>query len=84
MLEALIAGEGDSEALANLALGHLRPKIPQLRAALEGKVRYHHRFLLGRSLLQWRFIVGEIAALDQRLEQIGFRSRTLQQPLLAG
>jgi transposase len=71
MLEALIAGESDSEALADLALGHLRAKIPQLRAALEAKVRDHHRFLLERLLLQRRFIVGEIAALDQRLEQIG-------------
>jgi transposase len=71
MLEALIAGESDSEALADLALGHLRAKIPQLRAALEAKVRDHHRFLLERLLLQRRFIVGEIAALDRRLEQIG-------------
>jgi transposase len=46
MLEGLIAGESDSEALADLALGHLRAKIPQLRAALEAKVRDHHRFLL--------------------------------------
>ncbi len=71
MLEALIAGESDSEALADLALGHLRAKIPQLRAALEAKVRDHHRFLLERLLLQRRFIAGEIAALDRRLEQIG-------------
>jgi transposase len=78
MLEALIAGESDSEALADLALGHLRAKIPQLRAALEAKVRDHHRFLLDRLLLQRRFIVGEIAALDQRLAQIG-----VQEPDLA-
>ena len=78
MLEALIAGESDSEALADLALGHLRAKIPQLRAALEAKVRSHHRFLLERLLLQRRFIVGEVAALDQRLEQIG-----IQEPDLA-
>jgi transposase len=71
MLEALISGESDSETLADLALGHLRAKIPQLRAALEAKVRDHHRFLLERLLLQRRFIVGEIAALDRRLEQIG-------------
>lgn len=71
ILEALIAGESDSETLADLALGHLRAKIPQLRAALEAKVRDHHRFLLERLLLQRRFIVGEIAALDRRLEQIG-------------
>jgi len=47
MLEDIIAGEDDPEHLAALALGHLRVKIPQLRLALEGKIRSHHRFLLG-------------------------------------
>ena len=61
-----------------LALGHLRAKIPQLRPALEGKVREHHRFLIQRLMLQWRFINEEITVLDQRLEQIG-----AQEPALA-
>jgi transposase len=78
MLDALVAGEDDTEKLANLALGHLRAKIPQLRPALEGKVRDHHRFLIQRLLFQWRFITEEIAILDQRLEQIG-----IEQPGLA-
>ncbi len=52
MLDALIAVEDDAEKLASLALGHLRVKIPQLRPALEGKVRDHHRFLIQRLLLQ--------------------------------
>jgi transposase len=77
MLDALVTGVCDSEALAGLALGHLRAKIPQLRQALEGKVRDHHRFLLERLLLQWRFIVGEITVLDQRLEQIGVQELDL-------
>jgi transposase len=78
MLDALVAGEDNPEKLANLALGHLRAKIPQLRPALEGKVRDHHRFLIQRLMLQWRFISEEIAVLDQRLEQIG-----IQEPELA-
>src|SRR5205085_1627834 len=41
MLEDIISGEDDPEHLASLALGHLRVKIPQLRLALEGKVRSH-------------------------------------------
>jgi transposase len=48
MLDALVAGQIDPEQLADLALGHLRAKIPQLRLALEGKIREHHRFLLKR------------------------------------
>ena len=71
MLDAIVAGEIDPERLADMALGHLRAKIPQLRLALEGKVREHHRFLLKRLLHQLRFIEGEIDLLDQRLEEIG-------------
>jgi transposase len=71
VLDALVLGEDNVEKLADLALGHLRAKIPQLRMALEGKVRDHHRFLLQRLLIQWRFLIEEIAVTDERLEQIG-------------
>jgi hypothetical protein len=54
MLEDIIAGEDDPEHLASLALGHLRVKIPQLRLALEEKIRSPHRFLLRRLLDQIR------------------------------
>ena len=56
MLEAIIAGEESSERLADLALGHLRVKIPQLQTALEGQVRDHHRFLLRTLLRQLQFL----------------------------
>jgi transposase len=39
MLEDVIIGEDNPEHLASRALGHLRVKIPQLRLALEGKIR---------------------------------------------
>lgn len=52
MLEAIIAGQDDPEQLAALALGHLRAKVPQLRLALAGNIREHHRFLLKRLLHQ--------------------------------
>ena len=71
MLVALIAGEDNPEQLADLALGSLRGKIPQLRRALEGLTREHHRFLLKRLLVQWRFVESETELIDQRLEQIG-------------
>src|SRR5258708_2628453 len=50
MVEALIGGEQDAQALSNLARGRLRGKLPDLRRALEGCVQLHHRFLLGRIL----------------------------------
>ena len=71
MLGAIIEGEESSERLADLALGHLRAKIPQLQIALEGQVRDHHRFLLQSLLRQLQFLEAEIALLDVRLDQIG-------------
>ena len=68
MLEEIIAGQDDPEYLASLALGHLRAKTPQLRLALEGKIRAHHRFLLRRLLDQLRFVEHEIVLLEERLE----------------
>jgi transposase len=46
MIEALIEGEDDPQALTDLALGKLRAKLPQLQKALEGRVEAHHRLLL--------------------------------------
>ena len=66
ILAAIIGGEQSCERLADLALGHLRAKIPQLQAALEGRVRDHHRFLLQSLLRQLYFIETEIEALDAR------------------
>jgi Transposase and inactivated derivatives len=71
MLAALIAGQSNPGQLADLALGTLRGKIPQLRRALDGLIRDHHRFLLERLLVQWRFVENETELIDQRLEQIG-------------
>jgi transposase len=39
MLDALVDGESDPEALANLARGRLRAKLPELRLALTGLSR---------------------------------------------
>jgi transposase len=45
MLRALCEGESDPQALADLAKGKLRKKLPALRAALEGRFREHHALL---------------------------------------
>ena len=45
MLEALIAGNNDPAALADLAKRRLRSKIPALTEALRGRFTDHHRFL---------------------------------------
>ena len=45
MLEALIAGQRDPAALADLAKRRLRRKIPALTEALTGRFTAHHAFL---------------------------------------
>jgi transposase len=46
MLDALIAGETDPEALAALASPRVKATRAELREALRGRVTAHHRFLL--------------------------------------
>jgi transposase len=77
MLDAIISGEDSPERLADLALGKLRSKIPQLQLALQGRVRDHHRFLLDSLLRQFRFLEAEIQALEARLEQMGQQHQEL-------
>ena len=44
MLQALLAGNTNSEEIAALAKGKLRKKIPELSKALNGNISEHHRF----------------------------------------
>lgn len=46
MLEQIIVGKDDPEALAQLAKGKLRPKIAELERALTGRIQDTHRLLL--------------------------------------
>lgn len=50
MLAALLGGEQDPAALADLARGRLRAKLPALRQALTGQVQPHHLLLIERIL----------------------------------
>jgi transposase len=50
MLEAIIAGQDDPAALAQLAKGRMRPKIAELERALTGRIRDSHRVLLNLHL----------------------------------
>jgi transposase len=68
MMRALIAGRDDPAAMAELAKGRMRPKIPQLRKALTGRFRDHHAFLLDRMLAHAESQEADIAVLDARIE----------------
>lgn len=65
MMHALIDGQADPDALAELARGKLRRKLHALRKALEGRFRAHHAFLLERMLAR---IEDDIAAISRRVE----------------
>ena len=69
MLEAIAAGEDDPEKLAQMARKGLRKKLPQLRLALEGRIRDHHRFLLRQLLEELSFAERKIGEIDQRIQQ---------------
>jgi transposase len=64
MIEALIAGQRDPRALAELAKGKLRPKIPQLTAALRGHFGAHHAIVAACILGHLDFLDAAIARLD--------------------
>lgn len=63
MLEALIAGTEDAAALADLARGKLRAKLPALHQALAGRFGAHQRFLVAQQL-------AHVDYLDQAIAQV--------------
>jgi transposase len=69
LLAALLAGERDPEALADLAKGRRRAKLPELRRALDGRVQPHHRVLIERILAHLDFLEEALAQLPPALDQ---------------
>src|SRR6185436_8475475 len=69
MLHALLAGETDPMALADLAHSRLRAPRPALEAALTGRLRPHHRFLLRTLLDHVTFLDAQIGQLDTHIEE---------------
>jgi transposase len=70
ILAALLDGEDDPEQLAELALGRLRKKIPQLRLALEASFSEHHRFVLRRHLSHLNHLESQEDKLTGRIEKL--------------
>ncbi len=67
MLAALAAGETDAAAMAQLARGLLRKKIPQLEQALTGDMGPHQRFLVAQHLAHIDFLDAAIAQVSQEI-----------------
>src|SRR6516165_1753733 len=70
MLAALIAGERDPQALAGLALGRLRRKLPQLEVALTGQFTHHHATIIQASLELVDLLNRQIADLDSQIGEL--------------
>jgi transposase len=73
MLQALVDGETDPEVLAELAVGSLRNKLPQLQKALKGRMKPHQRFLLKENL-------AHIAELEASIERLSTELATRLAP----
>jgi transposase len=76
MLNELIAGNTDAQAMAELAKGRMRDKRELLAQALTGRVKAHHRFVLAELLCQ-------IDSLDETIDRFDAEIETYCAPFEA-
>ena len=69
MLRQMVAGTTDAPTLAGLARGSLRKKRAELEAALTGRFRNHHRFLLGQALSHLDFLDEQLETFSAEIER---------------
>lgn len=70
MLEAIVRGLDDPEALAQMARGRLRAKIGELERALSGRVRANHRLLLRLHLEHIDDLNTKIEMLNEEIDRV--------------
>lgn len=70
MLQAMIEGEENAEDLAQLARGRLRGKKKALEAALEGRIRDHHRFMLKIHYDHLHYLESQVGEMEDRITQV--------------
>lgn len=70
MLSALVAGERDSNVLAELARGRLRTKRAELREALHGRFSDHHALLVRLALEHIDQLERSIDALGAEIDRV--------------
>ena len=69
MLGQLVAGQEDAAALAELAVGQLRQKRPELERALTGRMSAHQRFMLAQHLTHIDALEEQIAAVGAEIAE---------------
>ncbi len=70
MMAALIGGQRDPKALAQLARARMRTKIPLLEEAFVGHFTDHHAFLLRTMLARVDETSADIADLEAKIEEL--------------
>jgi len=68
MIEALIAGESDPDALAAFAHRRIKAPVGVLREALRGRVTHHHHFLLQLHLRHIDALDDAIGVIDREVD----------------
>src|SRR5262249_13831760 len=76
MLAALVGGASDAAAMAQLARGRMREKIPQLEQALAGQFQAHQCFMVAQQLAHIDFLDGLIERVST---EIGERMRPFEE-----
>lgn len=69
ILSALVEGQRDERAMAELAKGRMREKIPQLEGALKGRFRPHQRFMVAQQLAHIDFLDEAIEKVSTQIEE---------------
>jgi len=69
MLAALADGQTNAAAMAQLAQGRLRDKLPALERALAGSIGTHQRFLLARQLTHIDFLDAAITEVSVEIAE---------------
>jgi transposase len=69
MLAALVDGTADATAMADLARGRLREKIPQLEQALAGRFGPHQRFMVAQQLAHLDFLDAAIGRVSTEVAE---------------
>lgn len=68
ILKAIIAGGSDPDTLSSLGSQRLAASRAELSEALHGRIREHHRFLIGQHLKTIEQLEATITAFDARIE----------------
>lgn len=71
LLEAIVNGEVlDADSVKTMVFTQLKNKVPQLIEALNGRLRAHHRFMIGRHLEHMHQVEDHIEALQKEIDRL--------------